>query len=72
MLEFLTGESDDMNDLESLGLLNTKIENLQKLKFDDQKWEIEATNFVIHYSRQIILFSKTNQKLSNKAIYNCF
>jgi hypothetical protein len=56
LLEFLTGESDDMNDLESLGLLNTKIENLQKLKFDDQKWEIEATNFVIHYSRQIILF----------------
>ena len=45
----MAGESDDIQDLESLGLLNTNLENLKKLKFDDQKWEIDATNFVIHY-----------------------
>lgn len=28
-------------------LINTKLENLERLKFDDQKWEIDETRFLI-------------------------
>ena len=32
-------------------LINTKLENLEKLKFDDQKWEIQWENFIIHHDK---------------------
>ncbi len=40
--------NDADEDLDEEQLINTKLENLQKLKFDDQKWEIPLENFIIH------------------------
>lgn len=45
-MKFLTGEEGELNEEE---LINTKFENLQKLKFDDQKWEIDPTMFIVHH-----------------------
>ena len=36
-----------VSDLDEDELINTKLENLQRLKFDDQKWELERANFII-------------------------
>ena len=38
----------DENDLDEELLINTKLENIEKLKFDDQIWEIDPTKFIIY------------------------
>jgi hypothetical protein len=42
------GDDVDEDDLNEELLINTKLENLEKLKFDDQKWEIDQTKFIIY------------------------
>jgi hypothetical protein len=36
---------DDLNDVERF--INTKLEYLEKLKFDEKQWEINPANFYI-------------------------
>lgn len=48
---FLIGGDDEDIDWDDVELINTKLENLHKLKFDDQKWEIPMENFIIHDNR---------------------
>ena len=48
-IRFLNGEEDlDDADLEKELLINTKLDNIKKIKFDDKKWEIDPTRFLIH------------------------
>ena len=48
-IRFLNGGEDlDDADLEDELLINTKLDNIQKIKFDDKKWEIDPTRFIIH------------------------
>ena len=48
-LRFLNGgEEVDDGDLDEELLINTKFDNLKKIKFDDKKWEIDPTRFIIH------------------------
>ena len=48
-IRFLNGEEDlDDADLEKELLINTKLDNIKKIKFDDKKWEIDPTRFIIH------------------------
>ncbi len=51
MVNFLKGRDIDENDLDDELLINTKLENLEKLKFDDQKWEIDPKKFIIKYDQ---------------------
>lgn len=44
----LGGNEGDYTDMETEALINTKLENLEKLKFDDQKWEIDPAKFIIY------------------------
>ena len=40
-------------------LINTKLENLEKLKFDDETWQIDPTKFIIHrkfYVSKLIVY----------------
>jgi hypothetical protein len=45
LLNFLTGGEDVLDEDE---LINLKLENLEKLKFDDEKWQIDPVRFIIH------------------------
>ena len=47
-MNFLEGGDDADENLEEIQLINTKLENLEKIKFDDQKWAIDPTRFIIH------------------------
>jgi hypothetical protein len=47
-MRFLNGEDLDDADLEKELLINTKLDNIKKIKFDDKKWEIDPTRFIIH------------------------
>ncbi len=53
LINFLNGSGE--LDLEDELLINTKLENLQKLKFDDQKWEIEPTQFIIYQGNIFVI-----------------
>lgn len=46
----MSGEVDDST-LDDEVIINKKFENLQKLKFDDQKWELDPTRFIIHHDK---------------------
>ena len=43
----MRGSGLDETDLDDELLINTKFENIEKLKFDDQKWEIDPKKFII-------------------------
>ncbi len=48
LLDFLNYEGkplDDIKDVETF--INTKLEHLEKLKFDEEQWEVHPTNFTI-------------------------
>ncbi len=48
LVEFLNIDGDfDENDMNIEIFVNTKLENLEKLKFDDKKWEIDPKYFLI-------------------------
>ncbi len=48
-MQFLKGEEYDETgfDIDQIALINTQ-ENLQKLKFDDEKWNLKRENFIIY------------------------
>ena len=47
-MDFLNGGNDLPDDIAEELMINSKLENLEKLKFDNLKWEIEETRFLIH------------------------
>ena len=47
LLEFLNIDGDD-EELDTEMLINTKRENLEKMKFDDEHWQIPPTYFFVH------------------------
>lgn len=60
LLESLKGVVGDEDlDINDIDIINSGIETLKKLKFDDKKWELDASNFIIHHGIYfIILFCK--------------
>ncbi len=51
LIRFLNDGNEADEDLDEEQLINTKLENLERLKFDDQKWEILWENFIIHHDK---------------------
>jgi hypothetical protein len=45
LISFLKNDSD--MDIDENGLINTDIKNVENMKFDDEKWEIDRPNFLI-------------------------
>ena len=63
LIDFLKEDMGDEGlDLDDNEIINKKLENLKRLKFDDQKWEIQATNFIILYRKNIKNNIKSIQK----------
>ena len=56
-MRFLNGEDLDDADLEKELLINTKLDNIKKIKFDDKKWEIDPTRFIIHGKFKSYIFT---------------
>ncbi len=49
ILRFLNdGEDEFVIENSSTSSINLRLEDLKRLKFDDQKWEIDASRFIIH------------------------
>lgn len=75
MIGFLNGGNDLPEDIAEELLINTKLENLERLKFDDQKWEIDETRFLIFGKVIKITFlgkyEKLNKTNKNKTINRC-
>ncbi len=42
-----SGYRDGVKDLDNVELINTK-ENIEKLKFDDKKWNLPEDSFIIY------------------------
>ena len=62
------GGSDFGSDEADGPLINTRLENVKRLKFDDQKWQIDASRFIIHgYFILIFTFIESNVRLTNSS-----
>ena len=56
LIQFLNDGKDFDGDFDEDALINTKLENIERIKFDDKKWEIEPTNFVIFSGNLFYIF----------------
>lgn len=65
MIEFLNGGSNLDEDLANELLINTRLENIQSLRFDDEKWEIDETRFLI-FGKYIFYINNFYIDLLNK------
>ncbi len=75
LIKFLNDGQEADEGLDEEQLINTKLENLERLKFDDQKWEIMWENFIIHHDQvlgqgnfgKVCLATVSNKLIRNEA-----